>query len=680
MVNGDTLVQGKPYEQLEAGSPPIPITIAPPPLASAQLGIHPSQRSRTSPEASINGSTPPSCLRDDVRRDSGLAPSASTAITHTTLATDVDSANSVKEKPSILRSLSYEGRTSSFSKFRKWSGQRNRHSQASKELPRTANNFEAITTSIPSSTFEDFTSPGKVEFSKRGSMLISGERVSSNGATMPQIKAGEPRRQPSVAHRTGSTVSLPTNVPSTISSEDEILSQKVRSLYEDRTGRETEFDYPAIEEESQEGDVAPRNRTFSSQTYLSASNVSIQRNPSCTTTGSHSDAASMRDEFELAGGIEDWQDVDIGDVDRYGFIIPRRPTSTTASPSRGASPDPPRLQRVSTLLQLASEAPRRNRSSAIRRNPSAHGSARSAKSPNSDSPTKRNARPPSSQASYTSSISRPPSRIRSVANRLPYNRDRRTMDEAADMLTLPPGLADIAEDDAVDSRHADFMKRREREREEKWRRMARQVGSNKHGSGMVFEFDTRSSKLISRTWKGIPDRWRATAWHAFLSASAKRRGIGLSDKELIKTFQDLLDQNSPDDVQIDIDVPRTISSHIMFRRRYRGGQRLLFRVLHCLSIYFPETGYVQGMAALAAMVLCYYEEAMAFVMLVRMWELRGMKRLYQSGFEGLMEALEEFEKEWLVGGTVVENLVCFHLQPTTRCACAIVTNVLYSGN
>lgn len=33
----------------------------------------------------------------------------------------------------------------------------------------------------------------------------------------------------------------------------------------------------------------------------------------------------------------------------------------------------------------------------------------------------------------------------------------------------------------------------------------------------------------------------------------------------------LLEQNSPDDVQIDIDVPRTITHHIMFRKRYRGG-------------------------------------------------------------------------------------------------------------
>ncbi|KAK2829921.1 hypothetical protein FQN49_007125 [Arthroderma sp. PD_2] len=145
--------------------------------------------------------------------------------------------------------------------------------------------------------------------------------------------------------------------------------------------------------------------------------------------------------------------------------------------------------------------------------------------------------------------------------------------------------------------------------------MAKLTSKPKDGSGMTFEFDVSSSKLIERTWKGIPDSWRATAWHAFLAASAKKRPDSATESELIKKFNELQIYPSPDDVQIDIDVPRTINSHIMFRRRYRGGQRLLFRVLHAMSLYFPETGYVQGMAALAATLLAYYDEENAFVML-----------------------------------------------------------------
>lgn len=79
-------------------------------------------------------------------------------------------------------------------------------------------------------------------------------------------------------------------------------------------------------------------------------------------------------------------------------------------------------------------------------------------------------------------------------------------------------------------------------------------------------------------------------------------------------------------------------------------------------------GYVQGMASLAATLLCYYDEETAFVMLVRMFELRGLEKLYQSGFGGLMVALEEFEGGWIKGGSVSKKLVSFFfffsLQPS----------------
>ena len=63
------------------------------------------------------------------------------------------------------------------------------------------------------------------------------------------------------------------------------------------------------------------------------------------------------------------------------------------------------------------------------------------------------------------------------------------------------------------------------------------------------------------------------------------------------------------------------------------------------------------MAALAATLLAYYEEERAFVMLVRLWDLRGLDRLYKSGFGGLMEALDDFEKSWLGAGELAAKLV-----------------------
>jgi hypothetical protein len=349
-----------------------------------------------------------------------------------------------------------------------------------------------------------------------------------------------------------------------------------------------------------------------------------------------------RETQELAGGAEYWQNVNAGEVDRYGFIRP----PTTAN---GSEINP--LQRVTTSLLLASETPRRKRSI---RPPTASASNRSF---NGRSPTRQSSmanRPSSSQSNFSAPLRRSTSRLRTATNRLPHNRDRKAKDEAADMLTLPTESAANEKEDTSVSR---AMRKKEWQREDKWTKMAKPTRKTKDGGGMTFEFDTQSSKLIERTWKGIPDRWRATAWYSFLEASARRHENSPSEKELIEAFHEFQYVSSPDDVQIDIDVPRTISSHIMFRRRYRGGQRLLFRVLHAMSLYFPDTGYVQGMAALAATLLAYYDEEHAFIMLVRLWQLRGLEELYKSGFAGLMEALADFEREWLAGGEVASKLV-----------------------
>lgn len=327
-----------------------------------------------------------------------------------------------------------------------------------------------------------------------------------------------------------------------------------------------------------------------------------------------------RRETELAGGLEDWEDVDGANVDRYGFI--------TAPRSRLGTP---------TEMKSAQFSPRRRLQKRETAGLSPLGPSR-----------KMSARSLNTQASELSTASKRSSRsvIRQASNLLPHNRDRRWLDEAGDMLTLPTSLQDAAEEAQIE-RISEALKRKEWERSEKWRKMAKVVRKGGQGEGMEFEFDRKNPKLIERTWKGIPDRWRAAAWWSFLASSAADHGGYPTEEQIVASFHRLLEQSSPDDVQIDLDVPRTISRHIMFRKRYRGGQRLLFRVLHCLSIYFPATGYVQGMASLAATLLCYFDEEKCFVMLVRLWQLRGLDRLYRPGFEGLMKALQEFNETWL---------------------------------
>ncbi|KAK4157441.1 hypothetical protein C8A00DRAFT_11696 [Chaetomidium leptoderma] len=364
-----------------------------------------------------------------------------------------------------------------------------------------------------------------------------------------------------------------------------------------------------------------------------------------------------RRDYERAGGIEDWADLEGAEVDRYGFISAKRPMSRAETADHKSSPFSTRRRNV--LLKRPSTSYSSSLPGGFIRPPSRKVSARSLNTYTSD----------------LSTVSRRSTRssIRSATNRFPHNRDRRWMDEAGEMLSLQAGLTGITDDEKM-GKTLEAQKRKEAERTEKWRKMATAVktsggsssSSNKdehpepplqtqvpQGQGMSYEFDTKSPKLIDRTWKGIPDCWRSAAWYSFLAASAKAHnnhtGNTETDDYLITEFRRLQAVASSDDVQIDLDVPRTVNGHIMFRRRYRGGQRLLFRVLHAIALYFPVTGYVQGMASLAATLLCYYDEERTFVMLVRLWRYRGLEWLYQPDFPGLMVALAEFEKRWLVG-------------------------------
>lgn len=538
--------------------------------------------------------------------------------------------------------------------------------------------FQGLSLNLPSSDFGADLTDDHVKFSKRGSMLVDGRKVSSSKQKSPRLNtisdAQEQDESSPQSDQLPPSVEPPPQLrhrPSVkiLSTDEEALSEKVRSYYVHGT------------DTTQDGDTQSQiankiglrwQDALGGTATESSSIASLSRGTSATDL--HSESASqrngsrvssfqkdfVREELELAGGIEDWNDLENAEVDRYGFIIPKPEPPSADGLTRSPTTKGNGLARVTTTLQLASEAPRR-RHGTIRRSPSTARSMRSVRSisgnataPSSPRSTKQ--RPTSSHSAYTT-VSRH-STFRS--------RDRKLMDDAGDMLTLPRSATSTlsASDPNTTANDDPRVRRKEVEREEKWRKMAKPLPSATIGAGMTFTFDTTSSKLIERTWKGIPDKWRATAWHAFLSASARKHPGSLSDEELTTLFNDYQTSGSPDDVQIDIDVPRTISSHIMFRRRYRGGQRLLFRVLHAMSLHFPETGYVQGMAALAATLLSYYSEEIAFIMLVRLWELRGLDKLYKHGFGGLMEALDDFEKKWLGTGDVAAKLEQTGIPPT----------------
>ncbi|KAK3297660.1 uncharacterized protein B0H64DRAFT_339545 [Chaetomium fimeti] len=581
--------------------------------------------------------------------------------------------------------------------------------------------FAPINTPIPDdSLWEDF---GALSFSKRGSIMFGGKNSLFKSLMMstPDAKSNAPPADDQRRHATTTTASAATelqtpttatddnnngsvgktdvtgaatenprapppadapSVPSIrVSSMDvERESQKVRSLYESGDDLNWEdggrVSYPdrleptaEVPFEEEENVVSSRLSDPPSAPGLHQGDGQLNPTPTppTTTPRSANSLSPLRDsqvrrEYERAGGIEDWADLDGAEVDRYGFISPKRPVSRAESSQLRSSPFSTRRRNV--LTKRPSTSYSTSLPGGFIRPPSRKVSARSLNTYSSD----------------LSNISRRSTRssIRSATNRLPHNRDRRWMDEASEMLSLQAGLTGITDEEKM-GKTLEASKRKEAERSEKWRKMATAVktgiaSSSKdnnapdpglesqpsggpQGQGMSYTFDTASPKLIDRTWKGIPDCWRSAAWYAFLATSAAAHNYNHvhnrtpreTEDYLIAEFRRLQAVASPDDVQIDLDVPRTVNGHIMFRRRYRGGQRLLFRVLHAISLHFPDTGYVQGMASLAATLLCYFDEERAFVMLVRLWRYRGLERLYEPGFEGLMGALKELEERWLTG-------------------------------
>jgi hypothetical protein len=620
----------------------------------------------TSPSSPISDVVPPTYIsaklksgnEREPKRDWDLA-SSTTRNSGTSLSTDGQRASSLTSAPSVpqirLENDPLPSQRDGPAASRPRSSKSNYSTKSSKERPSTAptEEFRGLTLDIPSGGMNDLMPTGSIEFSKRGSMLIGGKKANGTDKSepvslSPRLNIMKPRSSPTLRGRPDAKV---------LSTDEEMLSQKVRAFYD--AGLDLEHGSMRSPSFGQKMDSAWQSTLDSMPSVSRATSTSDVRSTHSATLSGRNRRKSLieREENELAGGLEDWQDIDNADVDRYGFIIVK-PPSTSASAKGGINRsdtmrDPASLQRVATSLHLASETPRRK--GTVKRTPSTGQNSRPTSNSSNNSRQQSVKRPTSSQSGYHTPVANL-SKTRSATNRLPHNKNRKLLDEAGDMLTLPPSLENIPENSqfsGVENR----ARRKETEREEKWRKMARVVSNNPAGGGMEFTFDTQNPKLVERTWKGIPDRWRATAWHAFLSASAKKRPGSLSDDDLTQAFYDYLSQSSPDDVQIDIDVPRTISSHIMFRRRYRGGQRLLFRVLHAMSLHFPDTGYVQGMAALAATLLAYYEEERAFVMLVRLWDLRGLDRLYKSGFGGLMEALDDFEKRWLGAGELAAKLV-----------------------
>ncbi|KAI0640081.1 RabGAP/TBC [Trametes polyzona] len=179
---------------------------------------------------------------------------------------------------------------------------------------------------------------------------------------------------------------------------------------------------------------------------------------------------------------------------------------------------------------------------------------------------------------------------------------------------------------------------KEAARAAKWGRML--VAASRDQGGNIDFWGVKPSKerkLRERVYKGIPDCWRTAAWEVLMCRYSRTGKAEL--RQLMREYYDALDKPSSYDVQIDLDVPRTISGHVMFRTRYGQGQRSLFHVLHSLSLRCETCGYCQGMGPIAATLLCYFEPERAYASLVRLHDSYSMHSIFSPGFPGLLEAI-----------------------------------------
>ncbi|WVW85735.1 hypothetical protein I302_107773 [Kwoniella bestiolae CBS 10118] len=197
------------------------------------------------------------------------------------------------------------------------------------------------------------------------------------------------------------------------------------------------------------------------------------------------------------------------------------------------------------------------------------------------------------------------------------------------------------------------VKRREFDRVDKWGKMMSIKKRDQGGNITQWDWSKEgTAKLRKRVYKGIPDRWRMAAWWTLAEGLTreKGKGKGKESEQSESDYRNTLDLPSTFDVQIDLDVPRTISGHTMFVTRYGAGQRNLWHVLHCFSQVCETCGYVQGMGPIAATLLCYFDPARAYTLLVRLHDTYGMHDIFQPGFPGLLEAfyVQERLMEWLM--------------------------------
>ncbi|XP_031513313.1 ubiquitin carboxyl-terminal hydrolase 6-like [Papio anubis] len=90
-------------------------------------------------------------------------------------------------------------------------------------------------------------------------------------------------------------------------------------------------------------------------------------------------------------------------------------------------------------------------------------------------------------------------------------------------------------------------------------------------------------QLIDRIYKGIPMNIRAQVWSVLLNIQK----VKSKNRRTYKVMKEKGKRSSEHIHQIDLDVSRTLRTHIFFRDRYGAKQRELFYILLAYSEYNP---------------------------------------------------------------------------------------------
>ncbi|XP_065387243.1 TBC1 domain family member 3B-like [Macaca fascicularis] len=175
------------------------------------------------------------------------------------------------------------------------------------------------------------------------------------------------------------------------------------------------------------------------------------------------------------------------------------------------------------------------------------------------------------------------------------------------------------------------------------KQMRREITRKSKWMEMLGQWETykNSKKVIDRVYKSIPMNIRGQVWSVLLNIQE----VKSKNPRTYEVMKEKGKRSSEHIHQIDMDLSRTLRTHIFFRDRYGTKQRELFSILLAYAEYNPEVGYCRDLSHIAALFLLYLPEEDAFWALV---QLLARERHSLQGFHspngGTVQGLQDHQE------------------------------------